>query len=79
LQNLSEASFNFLAAVLFRKDYSVMRAAIIPYRIVKERTTFSEHTRSSIFYAKDSLWDLLEVRDVTEQLRHAAIELNEQL
>ena len=79
LRNLSEAPFDFLAAVLFKKDYSVMRAAIIPYRIVKERTTFSEHTRSSIFYAKDSLWDLLEVRDVTEQLRHAAIELNEQL
>lgn len=48
LRNFSNAPFDFLAGVLFNKDYSVMRAAIIPYNVIQAR--FSKHTNSSIFF-----------------------------
>jgi len=33
LRDLRSARFDFLAGVLFAEDYSVMRAAIIPYAV----------------------------------------------
>jgi hypothetical protein len=74
LRNFSDAAFDFLAAVLFNKDYSVMRAAIIPYNVIQPR--FSKHTNSSIFYLEDLIWNLPGVRDVTQELRCAATKLD---
>jgi hypothetical protein len=74
LRNFSDATFDFLAGVLFNKDYSVMRAAIIPYNIIQVR--FSEYTNSSIFFLEDRIWNLRGVRDVTQELRSAATRLD---
>ena len=57
LRNFSDAPFDFLAGVLFNKDFSVMRAAIIPYNVIQPR--FSNHTNSSIFFLEDRVWNLL--------------------
>jgi len=76
LRKLSEVSFDFLAGVLFNKDYTVMKAAIVPYTVVKDRATFSAHTNSYIFYLDDSIWTLPGVQNVTSELRNAADELN---
>jgi hypothetical protein len=73
LRNFPEAPFDFLAGVLFNKDYSVMRAAIIPYKVILPR--FSKHTNSSIFFLEDRIWGLPGVRDVTQELRIAATNL----
>jgi len=76
LRNLSQESFDFLAGVLFNGDFSVMRAAIIPHRIVAERSRFSAHTNSSIFFLDDTVWKIPDVRDITAELRKAQAELN---
>jgi hypothetical protein len=46
IRELTEAGFDFLAAVLFDHDYNILRAAIIPVDVVKRRATFVERTRS---------------------------------
>jgi hypothetical protein len=74
LRNFHDTPFDFLAGVLFNKDYSVMRAAIIPYNVIQAR--FSKHTNSSIFFLEDRIWNLPGVRDVTLELRSAATNLD---
>jgi hypothetical protein len=74
LRNFPDAPFDFLAGVLFSKDYSVMRAAIVPYEVIQPR--FSKHTNSSIFFLEDEVWHLPGVRDVTQELRSAAVNLD---
>src|SRR5262245_32411658 len=37
IRKFEEGCFDYLAGVLFEEDYAVLRAAIIPYAVVKER------------------------------------------
>jgi hypothetical protein len=75
LRNFPAAPFDFLAGVLFSKTYSVMRAAIIPYNVIEPR--FSKDTNSSIFFLEDRIWNLPGVRDVTQELRRAATNIDD--
>jgi hypothetical protein len=69
IRNLTGAHFDFLAGVLFSEDYSVMRAALIPYAVALERASFVEHTNSYRFLLRDDIWNARDVRDVTMELR----------
>ncbi len=71
--------FDFVAGILFNADYSVMRAAIVPHQLIRQRARFNEHTNSSIFYLNDSVWSLPDVRDITAELRTAAVQLNQNI
>ena len=61
--------FEFLAAVLFDDSYRVLRAALIPAAIVREHSTYIEHTNSHKFLLRDAIWDEAGVEDVTDRLR----------
>ncbi|NTA19801.1 hypothetical protein [Agrobacterium tumefaciens] len=61
--------FDILAAVLFDDDYNIVRAALIPAAVVKEKSVYISHTNSHKFMLKDVIWDVPDVLDVTEQLR----------
>lgn len=61
--------FDILAAVLFDDDYRVTRAALIPAAIVRDRSTYIEHTNSHRFLLRDGILDSPDVIDVTERLR----------
>lgn len=61
--------FDVLAVVLFDDDYNITRAALIPAEAVKSGSTYVPHTNSYKFIARDSIWQMPEVRDVTKQLR----------
>jgi hypothetical protein len=61
--------FNQLAAVLFNSDYTVLRAIILPRKQVLNASTFISRTNSHKFHLTDSVWELPEAQDVTEQLR----------
>ena len=62
-------SFDTLAAVLFDEEYGVVRAALIPGSVVRERCKFVEHTNSYKFMLTDDVWDDGRVTDVTGRLR----------
>lgn len=61
--------FDILAAVLFDDDYRVTQAALIPATVVRDRSTYNEHTNSHRFLLVDGIWDTLGVIDVANQLR----------
>lgn len=69
LRDLNGHHFDYLAAILFRSDYTIHRAAIIPYEYVLANTRRSNHTNSDLFFLRDAVWEDTSVRDVTQVLR----------
>src|SRR5882724_12329152 len=61
--------FKYLAGALFAEDFSVFRAAIIPYAVVAKRATYVKYTNSHKFVLHDDVWDAPGVQDVTKELR----------
>lgn len=61
--------FDVLAAVLFDDDYRVLRAALIPASVARERSTYVAHTNSHRFMLRDDVWDVDSVIDVTAKLQ----------
>ena len=72
LRGLDGDCFDFLAGVLFNKDFSVYRAAIIPHSVVLANAKYGAHTNSWRFFLRDGLWETAEVVDVTKQLREVS-------
>lgn len=69
VRNLEKAHFDFLAGVLFNEDFSVQRAALIPYQVVKDHAVFVKHTNAWKFVLADPIWAVPGVEDLTERLR----------
>ena len=68
IRNLNDDHFDFLAAVIFTSNYKVYKAAVIPIDAVKKHSKFTPHTNSHRFILRDNIWDLPDVRDVTQEL-----------
>ena len=73
IRDMRGAHFDFLAGVLFREDYSVLRAALIPHAVALERSTYVSHTNSHRFLLRDEIWDVKDVRDVTRELQEVSL------
>jgi hypothetical protein len=71
LRDLPLKGFDILAAVLFKEDYRVMRAALIPHAVVNRLATRVERTNSWRFILRDAIWAIDAVKDVTAELRKA--------
>ena len=69
IRNFEDQGFSFLAGVLFNEDYTVLRAAIIPFAVVKEQAKFIAHTNSHKFMLNEDVWKAERVEDVTDRLR----------
>ncbi|MCP5224044.1 MAG: hypothetical protein H6946_02725 [Thauera sp.] len=69
LRGLDQQHFTYLAGVLFREDFSVLRACLVPHEQVLAQSTYRKHTNSWIFQLRDGVWDLPGVMDVTPQLQ----------
>lgn len=67
----SPKAFHALAGILFDRDYSVLRGAIVPRAVVDERRRFTKHTNSHKFMLTDDVWGDERVEDVTTMLRAA--------
>lgn len=65
--------FDTLAAVLLNNKYRVLRAALIPCAVVRERCKFVPHTNSYKFMLTDDIWHDARVTDATRKL--CAVEL----
>lgn len=74
LRDLPKQGFDVLAAVLFREDYRVLRAALIPHTRVVEMARHVERTNSWRFLLREAVWSIADVRDVTEDLRKAEMD-----
>lgn len=74
IRDLDGRHFDVLAGVLFSQDYSVQRAALVPYAVVSSRCAFVQHTNSHKFLLKEDVWSTPGVHDVTERLRRVSLD-----
>lgn len=71
IRDLAGEHFDVLAGVIFDDDFRVVRAALIPFSVVKERSTYVAHTNSHKFILRDDVWDVPGVKDVTTEVAAA--------
>jgi hypothetical protein len=76
IRRLPDKTFDFLAGVLFNADYSIYRAVIVPHSIIEPRCRFSKHANGWLFKLEDGVWAIPEARDVTDELKAAAVTLD---
>ncbi|MFO0836009.1 MAG: hypothetical protein U0638_13640 [Phycisphaerales bacterium] len=68
MRELESRPFDHLVGVLFDADFSVLRAAKIPFRVVRERARYSVHTKAHRFWLVDEVWQLNGVEDITRAI-----------
>ncbi len=68
IRGLEERHFEFLVGVLFREDFSVQRACVVPYEVVANRSTYRKHTNAWVLHLRDEIWNVGGVTDITEDL-----------
>lgn len=68
IRNLAGRQFDFLLAVMFDADFSIMYAAKIPHDLVAKLARFQQHTNSHVFLFRRNVLQEPGVVDVTLQL-----------
>ncbi len=59
-------------AILFNSDFSVHRAAKIPWAAISDEMSFhSDYVNGRVVYVRDALWTAPEALDITSNLRQA--------
>lgn len=71
IRGLEGRHFAQMAGILFDAQFEVLRAALIPYRVVKSESTFVPGTNSWRFLLRDGVWQLPGVIDITDKLQKA--------
>jgi hypothetical protein len=71
LRDLPAQGFDVLAAVLFKEDYRVLKAALIRHARVVALAKRVERTNSWRFLLRDAVWSVSDLLDVTEALKKA--------
>jgi hypothetical protein len=79
IRGMDEQRFDYLVGMLFDENFAPLKAAIIPWEVVKANATYTAHTNSWKFILKDSVWTLPGVQDLRiEEPRRRAISLVKQ-
>jgi hypothetical protein len=69
LRGMGNRPFDLLAAVLLDQNFEVLKAALIPFDVVLERSAFTKHVNAHRFVLRDAIWQVPGVEDVTDRLR----------
>lgn len=65
LRGLDKQPFDFLVGVLFNADFSVRRAAIVPWEVVFQNSAHVAHTNAWRFLLRDGVWSMQGVRELS--------------
>ncbi len=68
IRGLSDRHFDYFVGILFAEDFTVERAAILPFRAVTRIARFRKHVNGNIVYLRD-FWSAPAVRDVAGRLQ----------
>lgn len=71
IRGLPEAKFDLLAVVLFDGRFGIVRAALVPHRVVVKRAKYIAHDNGWRLTMDDPIWNEPGVREVTLQLAAA--------
>jgi hypothetical protein len=72
IRGIGKQHFDYLVGVLFNADFSVFKACLIPFAVIKEHGKHNKHSNSHRFLLRDSVWTLPGVQDITKALKEAA-------
>lgn len=64
IRGMDEKRFDYLVGMLFDENFLLVKAAIIPWEVVKENATYLSHTNSWRFILRDSVWSLSGVKSL---------------
>jgi hypothetical protein len=73
IRNLDKTPFDQLAGVLVDENFQIIRAALVPIAVIRAKSVHVVHTNSWKFLLRDDVWNLPDVRDVTDELRAIAL------
>jgi hypothetical protein len=65
IRNLKIHHFDYLIAILFDVDFSIIRALKIPYEVVLEKSIYRAHTNAYILHLRNSVLNDERVEDIT--------------
>lgn len=71
IRGLDPQQFDYLIGILFREDFRVWKACVIPHSVVKDHAAWSDHTNAWRFHLRDTLWSIPGVLDLTGQIQEA--------
>ncbi|NMG14250.1 Uncharacterized protein pbN1_40520 [Aromatoleum bremense] len=71
IRNLDQRPFDFLAAVAYDTNLSVLYAALIPIEVVAELSRFSKHSNSHVLIFRRNILDNPRVTNITQSLAAA--------
>lgn len=71
IRNLDGAGFDLLAGLLFRPDFRLLRAALVPRELVAAQAVHVGHVNAWRFMLSDAVFAARGVVDVTDRLRAA--------
>jgi len=72
IRNLGDKKFNFLIAVLFDKDFSVLEAYKIPHRLISRYSKFSKHQNGHIMILRGDVLTAEGVERIGKRLNRYA-------
>jgi len=64
LRGMDRKGFDFLVGILFAEDFTPIRGAVIPWEVVKARSTYRPHTNAWVFHLRDDVWAVPGVTDL---------------
>lgn len=70
IRECESGHFDFLAGVLFKEDFTLYKACLIPHKIVLQESTYRKHVNAHILELEDVLWHYEGVVDITDRLRN---------
>ena len=71
IRGLDHKHFEFLVGVLFKEDFSVLSACVIPYDLVVKLAKYQKHVNGWILFLRPEVWQHQGVQDVTGCVRAA--------
>ena len=69
IRNLMENKFDFLIAVLFNRDFSVLEAYKVPHHIIEKHARFSTHQNGHILIMKGNVLNDKAIENISGRLK----------
>lgn len=66
-----EAPFDLLVGILFNADFTVLRASLIPFEVIRDSVARVDYVNGWRFILREAVWDLPGVEDATDSIRAA--------
>jgi hypothetical protein len=68
IRDCEAGHFDFLGGILFKEDFSLYRACLVPFSTVLTTAKYRKHVNAHIFEMKDTVWKIPGVVDITDKI-----------